>query len=42
MMFGKRYREWKRTGELTPIPPAAFWMLIVAAACLALVWWLSR
>jgi hypothetical protein len=41
-MFGLRYREWRRTGVLAPVPTAALWFLLVAVAFLALVWWLSR
>jgi hypothetical protein len=42
MIFGMRYREWKRTGVLSPVPPVAIWFLLAAVAFLALVWWLSR
>jgi len=39
---GRRYRAWKRTGQLPPIPTPAFWLLGLAAAFLAGVWWFSR
>jgi hypothetical protein len=42
MMFGMRYRVWRRTGVLAPVPTAAIWFMFATVAFLALVWWFSR